>query len=190
MADSTSATGSSSGRRDIVTSDNCEKIKLVCFIFIAALGAISFGIALVYSSPLLGDLLSRDNFTLWEDGFRECAYQTLIGPMAPLGATFGGIISALAVTAFGLVYSMQICGCIFLLGWAMLGSSNFVASPDAFRGLILTGRTITGFAQGWIVAILPVSVSLYHNIYNIVSYVRISMVPLTYIIVISLLLLL
>lgn len=127
---------------------------------IGVLGELGYGITIGYSSPLLNDLRSRTNFTLWTEGFDDCIYQALIGPLAPSGAVFGAILSSLAVGVLGLVQTMITSTVIYIIAWALIGTSYFVSSPDWFRIMILVGRTLTGFSAGWIATVAPVSLQL------------------------------
>lgn len=124
---------------------------------VGVMGELGYGIMIGYSSPLLNDLRSRTNFTLWTEGFNDCIYQALIGPLAPSGAVFGAILSSLAVGVLGLVQAMITSTVIYVIAWTLIGTSYFVSSPDWFRILILAGRTLTGFSAGWIATVAPVS---------------------------------
>ena len=124
---------------------------------VGVLGELGYGINNGYSSPLLDDLRSRTNFTLWTEGFDNCLHQALIGPVAPAGAVFGAILSSLAVGALGLVQAMITSTIIYIIAWILIGTSFFVSSPNLFRVMVLVGRTLTGFCAGWIATVAPVS---------------------------------
>ena len=124
---------------------------------VGVMGELGYGITIGYSSPLLNDLRNRTNFTLWTEGFNDCIYQALIGPLAPSGAVLGAILSSLAVGALGLVQAMITSTIIYIIAWTLIGTSFFVPSPDWFRVMILVGRTLTGFSAGWIATVAPVS---------------------------------
>ena len=134
-----------------------ETFKLLYFITVASLGTLEFGFASVFSSPLLDDLQSRENFTQWTIGFQSCSYQALIGPLTPVGAIFGGLMSSPAMSALGIVESLVLGSSIYVVGWTLIGASFFVADPSTFRALILLGRTVTGIATGWSSSVVPVS---------------------------------
>ena len=133
------------------------KIKYVYFAIVAAFGSLGFGFTVVYSSPFLEDMSRRTNFTLWTEGFENCIYQNLVGPLTPIGAVVGGLLSSLVIGVFGLVFSLITAAVMFVVGWAMIGVSWFVSSPDWFRFLILTGRFVTGASAGGVAATIPVS---------------------------------
>ena len=133
-------------------------LKAIYFAAVACLGGLSFGLTVVFSSPLL-DGLMRSNLTQWKEGFstEECAYQILIGPISPIAAIVGGLLSAPLTAISGLVSGMILTAGVYLSGWTMVGSTYFITSPFAFRGLLLTGRALTGFAMGFSAASAPVS---------------------------------
>ena len=133
-------------------------LQTVYFSLVACIGGLSFGLTVVFSSPLLDDLM-KSNLTQWKEGFStdECAYQVLIGPISPIAAVAGGLLSAPLTAVTGLVTGMILTAVVYVSGWTMLGCSYFVTSPYAFRGLLLTGRALTGFAMGFSAASVPVS---------------------------------
>ena len=132
--------------------------KAVYFAAIACFGGLGFGLTIVFSSPLLDDL-TNSNLTQWKEGFStdKCAYQVLIGPISPIAAVAGGLLSAPLTAVTGLVTGMILTAVVYVSGWTMLGCSYFITSPYAFRGLLLTGRALTGFAMGFSAASVPVS---------------------------------
>jgi MFS family permease len=139
-----------------------RRIFSYCYVYyaiVASLGAVSFGFAAVFSSPFLEEMSRRENFTLWIEGFDNCIYQNLIGPLTPIGAVFGGLLGSLVIRIFGLVFSLIASAATFVLGWTMLGVSWFLPSPSWFRVFILLGRTVTGLATGWVATTIPVYVA-------------------------------
>ena len=138
------------------TKSACFNFSAYCAV-VGVLGELGYGINNGYSSPLLDDLRSRTNFTLWTEGFDNCLHQALIGPVAPAGAVFGAILSSLAVGALGLVQAMITSTIIYIIAWILIGTSFFVSSPNLFRVMVLVGRTLTGFCAGWIATVAPVS---------------------------------
>jgi MFS family permease len=135
-------------------------LQTVYFSLVACIGGLSFGLTVVFSSPLLDDLM-KSNLTQWKEGFStdECAYQVLIGPISPIAAVAGGLLSAPLTAVTGLVTGMILTAVVYVSGWTMLGCSYFVTSPYAFRGLLLTGRALTGFAMGFSAASVPVYIA-------------------------------
>ena len=114
------------------------------------------GNALVFSSPLLDEIIRNANSTPWMEGFSQCFYQSLIGPSVFIGGAFGSILSPPFMSIFGLVLCLTAGSVIHVGGWAMIGLSWFLPSPSSFRGLILTGRFVTGLATGLIFSAWPV----------------------------------
>ena len=108
--------------------------KAIYFTIVACFGGFGFGLTAVFSSPLLDDL-SNSNLTQWKEGFStdECAYQVLIGPISPIAAVAGGLLSAPLTAVTGLVTGMILTAVVYVSGWTMLGCSYFVTSPYAFR---------------------------------------------------------
>ena len=136
-------------------------LKAFYFTLVASMGALSFGFTAAFSSPLLVDLDRAGNQTPYPEVFEgeNCPYQVLIAPLAPIGAFFGALLSAVVVAIFGLVLAMMSAAVMFVMGWVMLGASFFVRDPLGFRAIILLGRFVTGFATGWIAATAPVSLA-------------------------------
>ena len=113
-----------------------QRLSSYCYVYYAiatSLGAVSFGFTIVFSSPFLEEMSRRENFTLWIEGFDNCIYQNLIGPLTPIGAVFGGLLGLLVIALFGLVFSLITSAATFMLGWTMLGVSWFLPSPSWFR---------------------------------------------------------
>ena len=139
---------------------NKSNLKVFYYTLVVSLASFQYGTTTVFSSPLLSDL-QHSNLTQWEEGFstEECAYQILIGPISPIAAIVGGLLSAPLTAISGLVSGMILTAGVYLSGWTMVGSTYFITSPFAFRGLLLTGRALTGFAIGLTVPIVPVSYS-------------------------------
>lgn len=138
-------------------------LKAIYVTFVASIGALSFGFTAAFSSPLLVGLNRAGNQTPFPEVFEgedNCRYQVLIGPLAPVGAFFGALLSAAMVAVFGLVLAMMSAAVMFAMGWVLLGVSFSVGDPLGFRAVILLGRFVTGFATGWIAAAAPVSLKL------------------------------
>jgi MFS family permease len=131
----------------------------VYFAFVAAYGSLGFGLSVVFSSPFLEQMFQVSNFTLWTDGFQQCIYQNLVGPLMPFGAVIGGFLSSICVGVLGLVTPMLAGAVVFVAGWSMIGVSWFVSSPIVFRDLILAGRFLTGLATGLVASTIPVYVA-------------------------------
>ena len=154
------------GQEDRPTLGCKVYLKAIYFTLVASMGALSFGFTAAFSSPLLVDLSRAGNQTPYPEVFEgdeNCPYQILIGPMAPIGAFLGALLSAVVVAIFGLVLAMMSAAVMFVMGWVLLGASIFVVDPLGFRAAILLGRFVTGFATGWIAATAPVSLDVSHN---------------------------
>ena len=130
--------------------------KLLYLAFISGVLYLNNGIALVFSSPLLDEIIRNTNSTPWMEGFSQCFYQSLIGPSVFIGGALGSILSPPLMSIFGLVLCLTAGSVIHVGGWGMIGLSWFLPSPSSFRGLILTGRFVTGLATGLIFSVWPV----------------------------------
>ncbi|KAL4714439.1 hypothetical protein ACJJTC_017734 [Scirpophaga incertulas] len=75
-----------------------------------------------------------------------------IASMAPLALVFGNILSGYLMEKLGRRKSQLALGVAFMCGWAIIGFSNELLP------LILIGRFITGFCQGWLGPLGPVFV--------------------------------
>ena len=137
----------------------CIDLKLGYTVFFASVLNLSYGNALAFSSPFIDELTRNINSTIWSEGFDNCFYQSLIGPSILLGAIIGGISSSLFIAIFGLVFPLCLAALMFVVSWSMIGVSWFVSSPIAFRSLILAGRFLSGFADGWGTSVWTVSFS-------------------------------
>ena len=134
------------------------------FTLVVCQGGAQFGFLIVFSSPLLDDFQVKlpYNFTVWS-GFNECAYQDLVGPMGPVGAVFGSILSSPVVAVTGYVTGMVVMSGLSLVGWLLIAVSYFTyyggaGSPACFRALLFLGRFLTGVGAGWAAGVVPVSV--------------------------------
>ena len=125
-------------------------VKLIYIVIVVSQLCVIQATSLIFSSPLLDEMAINANSTPWVEGFDNCAYQSLIGPSVLIGAALGGLASSFSISLIGLVSSMVVCSFMFLAGWCMIGASWFLSTwPPLFRGLVLTGRFVTGFGSGW-----------------------------------------
>ena len=75
----------------------------------------------------------------------------------PAGAVFGAPLGGVAADRLGRKNALLLSGIPNIIGWIIIALSDYSVSPGAFKGLILTGRAMTGFASGWLGATMPVS---------------------------------
>ncbi|RVE48930.1 hypothetical protein evm_006392 [Chilo suppressalis] len=75
-----------------------------------------------------------------------------IASMSSFALVFGNIISGYLMERFGRRRSQLCLGVTFMCGWATIGFSNDILP------LILAGRFLTGFCQGWLGPLGPVFV--------------------------------
>ena len=162
LLDTPTSTGSNYSIADTAPTKKKKwkmNLKATYFSFVAAIGAVGFGYNTAFSSPLL-DNSDNTDLSQFIEGFRECEFRVLIGPIAPVGAIVGALFSAGAIASLGLVHTMLISAVTFALGWLMLGISFYLTDPLGFRALLLVGRFVTGLSAGWITTAAPVSTTL------------------------------
>ena len=155
------------------------------YTLVVCLGGLQYGLMIVFSSPLLDDFQTHlQNFTVWS-GFNQCAYQDLIGPLAPTGAVLGSIVSSPVVALTGFVTGLVLMSSLFLSGWLLMAVSYFTYHGGAwsaawFQTLLFLGRLLTGAGAGWAAGVVPVGAghtpvhgsgtpSLYQHAISIVS---------------------
>ncbi|MBZ3889541.1 Solute carrier family 2, facilitated glucose transporter member 8 [Sciurus carolinensis] len=117
--------------------------------FAAALGPLSFGFALGYSSPAIPSLRRAappaprldDSTASW------------FGAIVTLGAAAGGVLGGWLVDCAGRKLSLLLCTVPFVAGFAVI-----TAAQDVW--MLLGGRLLTGLACGVASLVAPVSVSL------------------------------
>ena len=127
-----------------------ECVKRLYAVFITSLLFVENGAAFVFSSPLLDEMLKNANSTRWVKESDSCVFESLIAPSVLIGSIFGSLSGALVPCLLGLASSLVAVSIVYLLGWSVIGTSWFISSPSLFRGLILTGRFITGAALGFV----------------------------------------
>lgn len=116
--------------------------------FAAALGPLSFGFALGYSSPAIPslrrsappDLNLDDSAASW------------FGAVVTLGAAPGGVLGSLLVDRAGRKISLLLCTAPFVIGFALIA-----AAQDLW--MLLGGRLLTGLACGIASLVAPVYIS-------------------------------
>lgn len=74
---------------------------------------------------------------------------------------FGGLVAWPISDLLGRKAALMISGVPAFLGWLMIALAHLVHSNiPAFYGVLLTGRTLTGFSSGWSVFCVSVSYCL------------------------------
>ncbi|XP_039717365.1 solute carrier family 2, facilitated glucose transporter member 8 isoform X2 [Pteropus medius] len=105
--------------------------------FAAALGPLSFGFALGYSSPAIPSLRRAAPPTPRLDD----AAASWFGAIVTLGATAGGVLGGWLVDRAGRKLSLLLCTVPFVIGFAVI-----TAAQDVW--MLLGGRLLTGLACG------------------------------------------
>ena len=100
--------------------------------------------------------------------------------LAPLGAIFGGPIGGWIADRWGRKSAMMFCGVPYLIGYMILSYAHFAPTATAFKGVLLTGRFISGMGMGWASTAVSVSIKLsvlyLTYIYMYVQYLLVSAV--------------
>ena len=90
-------------------------------------------------------------------------YITLVSSLqalSPVGAILGSIIAWPISDTLGRRAALMMSGVPALAGWLMIALAHLASSHvHAFYGVLLAGRTLTGFSTGW--SVFCVSVSCY-----------------------------
>ncbi|XP_017831762.1 solute carrier family 2, facilitated glucose transporter member 8 isoform X3 [Callithrix jacchus] len=116
--------------------------------FAAALGPLSFGFALGYSSPAIPSLQRAAPPTPRLDD--EAA--SWFGAIVTLGAAAGGVLGGWLVDRAGRKLSLLLCSVPFVTGFAVI-----TAAQDVW--MLLGGRLLTGLACGVASLVAPVYIS-------------------------------
>ena len=147
----------------------CTKMESIAlanyYSLVVSLGGVQFGFVITFSSPLLDDFQTHlpANFTAWS-GFNHCVYQDLVGPIGPVGAVVGSVLSSPVVAVTGFVTGLVIMSLFSVAGCLLMGVSYFTYhegtwSAVLFRMLLLLGRLLTGESAGWAAGVVPVGAS-------------------------------
>ncbi|XP_027470123.2 solute carrier family 2, facilitated glucose transporter member 8 isoform X1 [Zalophus californianus] len=116
--------------------------------FAAALGPLSFGFALGYSSPAIPSLRRAASPALRLDD----AAASWFGAIVTLGAAAGGVLGGWLVDRAGRKLSLLLCTVPFVVGFAVI-----TAAQDVW--MLLGGRLLTGLACGIASLVAPVYIS-------------------------------
>ncbi|XP_034520449.1 solute carrier family 2, facilitated glucose transporter member 8 isoform X3 [Ailuropoda melanoleuca] len=116
--------------------------------FAAALGPLSFGFALGYSSPAIPSLRRAASPALRLDD----AAASWFGAIVTLGAAAGGVLGGWLVDRAGRKLSLLLCTVPFVVGFAVITAAQNV-------WMLLGGRLLTGLACGIASLVAPVYIS-------------------------------
>nr|XP_010585920.1 solute carrier family 2, facilitated glucose transporter member 8 isoform X3 [Loxodonta africana] len=116
--------------------------------FAAALGPLSFGFALGYSSPAIPSL-RRDASRALRLGDDAASW---FGAIVTLGAAAGGVLGGWLVDRAGRKLSLMLCTLPFVAGFAVI-----TAAQDVW--MLLGGRLLTGLACGIASLVAPVYIA-------------------------------
>eukprot|EP00069_Balaena_mysticetus_P002480 bmy_04057T0 len=114
--------------------------------FAAALGPLSFGFALGYSSPAIPSLRRAASPALRLDD----AAASWFGAIVTLGAAAGGVLGGWLVDRAGRKLSLLLCAVPFVAGFTVITAAQNV-------WMLLGGRLLTGLACGIASLVAPVS---------------------------------
>nr|XP_058927682.1 solute carrier family 2, facilitated glucose transporter member 8 isoform X5 [Kogia breviceps] len=116
--------------------------------FAAALGPLSFGFALGYSSPAIPSLRRAASPALRLDD----AAASWFGAIVTLGAAAGGVLGGWLVDRAGRKLSLLLCSVPFVAGFTVITAAQNV-------WMLLGGRLLTGLACGIASLVAPVYIS-------------------------------
>jgi len=123
--------------------------KVILATFIAALGPLSFGYCLGYSSSALLDLQKKNvDSTLRLTTEQGSWFSSLVA----VGAIFGGPLGGWAIDKLGRKGTIMFCVVPFELGWLLI---SFAQN----HGMMYAGRIITGLACGMASLVVPVYIA-------------------------------
>ncbi|XP_067045658.1 solute carrier family 2, facilitated glucose transporter member 8-like [Acropora muricata] len=130
-------------------SDRNERVRMsVLSTFIAALGPLSFGYCLVYSSSAVVDLEASKTPSLHLTNGQASWFSSLVN----VGAMFGSIHGGLAIDYLGRKGTIMVCALPFELGWLLIAFAQN-------RTMLYSGRVITGVACGMVSLAVPVYIA-------------------------------
>lgn len=117
--------------------------------FIAALGPVSFGFCLGYSSSALLDLQSTDAPSAVRLSDDQASW---FSSLVTIGAIFGSVIGGWVIDKLGRKGTIMFCTIPFVLGWLLICFAQSVA-------MLYSGRIITGLGCGTISLTVPVYIA-------------------------------
>ncbi|XP_069787426.1 solute carrier family 2, facilitated glucose transporter member 6 [Narcine bancroftii] len=122
--------------------------KMFLAVFTAVLGNLSFGYAMVYTSPVYPELQHFPNLDLRMNDYQASWFESIF----TLGTVLGGLSSMLFNDLFGRKLTIMISTVPSVLGFSIMGSAQNIWMLDL-------GRILTGFAGGLAASSIPVYIS-------------------------------
>ncbi|XP_072422150.1 solute carrier family 2, facilitated glucose transporter member 6 [Chiloscyllium punctatum] len=117
-------------------------------VFTATLGNLSFGYALVYTSPVIPELQQSPDPLLRLDDYKASFFESIF----TLGVVFGGLTTMLLNDLLGRKLTIMLSNVPSVLGFAIMGSAQAVWMLDL-------GRALTGIAGGMLSGTVPVYIA-------------------------------
>ncbi|PFX26088.1 Solute carrier family 2, facilitated glucose transporter member 8 [Stylophora pistillata] len=117
--------------------------------FIAALGTVSFGFCLGYSSSALVDLQSSDAPSAVRLSDDQASW---FSSLVTIGAALGSAIGGWAIDKLGRKRTIMFCTVPLVLGWLLISYAKNVA-------MLYAGRIITGLGCGAVSLTVPVYIA-------------------------------
>lgn len=118
--------------------------------FIAALGPLSFGYCMGYSSSALEDLVHKSS-SASPTGLTD-GQGSWFSSLVTIGAIFGSPVGGWAIDKFGRKSTIMLCVVPFVLGWLLISFAQNVP-------MLYSGRIITGMGCGAISLAVPVYIA-------------------------------
>ncbi|XP_048469805.1 solute carrier family 2, facilitated glucose transporter member 6 isoform X3 [Rhincodon typus] len=116
--------------------------------FTAILGNLSFGYALVYTSPVIPELEHSLDPQLRLDNYNASFFESIF----TLGVIFGGLTTMLLNDLLGRKLTIMLSSVPSVLGFAIMGSAQVVWMLDL-------GRALTGIAGGMLSGTVPIYIA-------------------------------
>ncbi|XP_055678976.1 facilitated trehalose transporter Tret1 isoform X1 [Lutzomyia longipalpis] len=122
--------------------------KLMQFIAatIVALGAVSAGTVLAWTSPVVNQLRGNDSFNMTDD------QESWVGSLLAIGAFFGAIPAGILADMIGRKYINMALALPFLISWGFIIFATNI-------GMIYAGRIFAGIATGAVCVVAPMFIS-------------------------------
>ncbi|KAE8282989.1 Solute carrier family 2, facilitated glucose transporter member 6 Glucose transporter type 6 [Larimichthys crocea] len=136
-------------KRPTSSESQINNSKLYLAVFSAILGNFNFGYSLVYSSPVLPQLMRPDAEPRLRMDTEQAAW---FGSIYTLGAAAGGLGAMLLNDLIGRKLSIMMSAVPSTIGYMMLGGA-------VDRWMLHVGRFLTGIAGGMTAASIPVYIS-------------------------------
>ncbi|GCC19099.1 hypothetical protein chiPu_0018211 [Chiloscyllium punctatum] len=131
---------------EVIGVERFQNRWLYLAVFTATLGNLSFGYALVYTSPVIPELQQSPDPLLRLDDYKASFFESIF----TLGVVFGGLTTMLLNDLLGRKLTIMLSNVPSVLGFAIMGSAQAVWMLDL-------GRALTGIAGGMLSGTVPVS---------------------------------